>query len=1069
MALGDTLKPAEAVKLPKPATSAQIIKAISGDSSTISADYAADWVQFTLSAGKKPGASAWSSVIQAYLNEDRPDDARQWLEWMQQNGTAPSYDVYLKFMRSDDRKAASWHDQMEDAGIPPTAESFNLVIKSFSFVKGKQRMQKTEEWFHRMRAAGVAPDEETFAHLIAAAARSGKPEDVDKWQAELTESGLRPDNRVYFALMQRYLVERDPLGVRQILDWMVLKGNRPHRAAYNLAIRAFAEAGDMKSAEEIYRRLEAVGGRRDERTFYFLIRGHVYQKSPKSMERARAWLKEMLQMDVRPSFSIYGALIQGYAQLQQPKEAKEFLEELSLRKSWGPDRQAWLDVLRPALRCFQKAGDEEAVAKWTDFLNDKGVEINLEEEAEAEVSDDSTQKRPQNATVSRKFKKGQVSSVEREMKTLQEIQDAGNKPEIRDFNRVMKAFALSPRSRYSMARAFIEDNLMPVVEADASGFGVLIGAVSNLLMDTIYEFGLLHCELELLPLLPLAAAGAVALWGRGRPGVRVTNEVGFPLLGACPSQGSTEGPILLAAEGLVFDVSSSRSLYGPDGKYAPLAGRDASRLLGKNSLDEETEESKKMPLNMAERAFLSAWVLTFKSKYPIVGELKEEDQETAEPAALLGASEKGDLQRLNAQLAQGADLSWADGDGLQALHWAARSGHAAAVSKLLSAGADASGRDQKGRTALHWAATFGHTEAVEALLPAIPAEAEAADAWLPLHFAAQNGHLETMKALIRNGADINRASKAGVTALMNAARSGQREVVKLLLEKGADTGAKVNGKTAQQWAESQGLNQIAEMISSVIDYEKDDVGCARCNRVGDGKRGIFTIEWMSSLGVTVRRTHIEVAIRQLFDDYKAEKIDSVQLLLEKLLQALPEKSHLVTYNSIIRISAEAGLMEISMDWAKRMRSENFWVQPNTCYAVAKAHFKKGDEVSSLWWIDQAKEGDRGATAQSRLSRFVETVTRDDRSRGFCSLWRDQEDCYQFDAISDVCCTESTCQYAGVWQHAWQHWAWESTAQEKGGLLEFRGLLSTACKQLLRSLLRQKEIVARACCSWQRGL
>ncbi|CAJ1413792.1 unnamed protein product [Effrenium voratum] len=207
-------------------------------------------------------------------------------------------------------------------------------------------------------------------------------------------------------------------------------------------------------------------------------------------------------------------------------------------------------------------------------------------------------------------------------------------------------------------------------------------------------------------------------------------------------------------------------------------------------------------------------VLTFKSKYPIVGELKEEDQETAEPAALLRASEKGDLQRLNAQLAQGADLSWADGDGLQALHWAARSGHAAAVSKLLSAGADASGRDQKGRTALHWAATFGHTEAVEALLPAIPAEAEAADAWLPLHFAAQNGHLETMKALIRNGADINRASKAGVTALMNAARSGQREVVKLLLEKGADTGAKVNGKTAQQWAESQGLNQIAEMIAS---------------------------------------------------------------------------------------------------------------------------------------------------------------------------------------------------------------------------------------------------------------
>eukprot|EP00913_Durusdinium_trenchii_P027399 g25702.t1 len=103
----------------------------------------------------------------------------------------------------------------------------------------------------------------------------------------------------------------------------------------------------------------------------------------------------------------------------------------------------------------------------------------------------------------------------------------------------------------------------------------------------------------------------------------------------CP--GTDGGNILLAADGLVFDVSSARNLYGPGGKYAPLAGRDASRLLGKNSLEEESDASREMPLNLAEKAFLSAWVMSFKSKYPIVGKLVEEEKQAWELSKCLNA------------------------------------------------------------------------------------------------------------------------------------------------------------------------------------------------------------------------------------------------------------------------------------------------------------------------------------------------------------------------------------------------------------------------------------------------
>ncbi|CAE7486376.1 Kidins220, partial [Symbiodinium necroappetens] len=329
-----------------------------------------------------------------------------------------------------------------------------------------------------------------------------------------------------------------------------------------------------------------------------------------------------------------------------------------------------------------------------------------------------------------------------------------------------------------------------------------------------------------LPLAAAVAAAATAAWmqragpgsqdpasaARGEDAVEARDWFEEELRDFDGASGS--GPILLAADGLVFNVASARNLYGPGGKYAALAGRDASRLLGKNSLEEEDEASRQMPLNLAERAFLSAWVMSFKNKYPLVGRLKEEEEEEATPASLIKAAERGDLGRLRRQLKQGADITWADADGLTALHWAARSGKDAVVELLLSTGADAEGRDKKGRTSLHWAATMGQAAVAEKLLEATDPEAEAADAWLPLHFAAQGGHVEVIQALLRRGADVNRTSRAGVTALMGAARSGHLEATRVLLEAGASTGVKANGKTAQQWAANQGLNDIADLIAS---------------------------------------------------------------------------------------------------------------------------------------------------------------------------------------------------------------------------------------------------------------
>ena len=94
-----------------------------------------------------------------------------------------------------------------------------------------------------------------------------------------------------------------------------------------------------------------------------------------------------------------------------------------------------------------------------------------------------------------------------------------------------------------------------------------------------------------------------------------------------------DGPILLAAEGRVFNVATARNFYGPGGEYHIMAGKDASRYLARNSVEEEPDAQASEPLNMAERAALAGWAWSFKQKYDAVGRLISEEEATARRAA----------------------------------------------------------------------------------------------------------------------------------------------------------------------------------------------------------------------------------------------------------------------------------------------------------------------------------------------------------------------------------------------------------------------------------------------------
>lgn len=93
-------------------------------------------------------------------------------------------------------------------------------------------------------------------------------------------------------------------------------------------------------------------------------------------------------------------------------------------------------------------------------------------------------------------------------------------------------------------------------------------------------------------------------------------------------KGYAAAPIYIGAGDLVYDMSfGGVTFYGPpNGPYQKFAGRDASRALGKMSLnDTDVENSDISDFTDKEKKILNDWIKTFseRKQYPVVGRLKK--------------------------------------------------------------------------------------------------------------------------------------------------------------------------------------------------------------------------------------------------------------------------------------------------------------------------------------------------------------------------------------------------------------------------------------------------------------
>ncbi|KAG2717730.1 hypothetical protein I3760_03G189600 [Carya illinoinensis] len=275
-------------------------------------------------------------LITAYGKQGDFNRAEKIFSLMSKKGYAPSVITHTALMEAYGRggrynNAEAIFRRMQSSGPEPSALTYQIILKIF--VEG-HKFKEAEEIFETLLSeekSPLKPDQKIFHMMIYMYKKAGSYEKARKVFALMTERGVPQSTVTYNSLMS---FETNYKEVSKIYDQMQRAGLQPDVVSYALLINAYGKARREDEALAVFEEMLDAGVRPTHKAYNimldaFAISGMVEQARIlfKSMKRDR----RLKQDGFEPNVVTYGALIKGYAKINNLEKMMDIYEEMQSR------------------------------------------------------------------------------------------------------------------------------------------------------------------------------------------------------------------------------------------------------------------------------------------------------------------------------------------------------------------------------------------------------------------------------------------------------------------------------------------------------------------------------------------------------------------------------------------------------------------------------------------------------------------------------------------------------------------------------------------------------------------